>query len=179
VPIVFLGAVFLGALALAGASQLAPGRLPDLSAFDADIEAVAREFRLDADLLRGMVAAESSGRPEAVSRAGARGLLQLLPSTAREQARLLGLPEPTDQDLDDPPLNLRLGAAYFARLLARFDGAEAFAVAAYNAGPAPVQRWRGSDRPGDPVEVVLREGYEETRRHLIRVLRFREQYRAD
>jgi soluble lytic murein transglycosylase-like protein len=177
-PVVLLALAFAGVFAGALLVGWEHGGAPDLSAFDGPIEAAAREFRLDADLLRAMVAAESSGRSGAVSGAGARGLLQLMPETAREQARRIGAPEPTDDELFEPAVNVRLGAAYLARLLERFGGQEPFAIAAYNAGPTPVERWRRAAPDADALEVVMREGYEETRNHVSRVLGYRRVYRS-
>ena len=168
----------LGALVAAGfLAWNAANRLPDLSRFDPAIEAAAREFRLDADLLRGLAAAESGGDPDAVSGAGARGLLQLMPATAREQASRLGLAAPPDEGLFLPELNLRLGASYLASLLRRYEGSEAFAVAAYHAGPTRVDRWRGALPGADPMTVIEREAFPETRAHVRRVLSFRDRYR--
>jgi soluble lytic murein transglycosylase len=131
---------------------------------------------VDPSLLRGLAAAESGGDPRARSRAGAVGLLQVLPSTAAEQARRLGL-DPARVDLEDPATNLRLGAAYLGWLLAQFGGDERFALAAYNAGPENVRRWRLRAPDADSEGVVRREGFPETRAHGARVLRFREAYR--
>jgi soluble lytic murein transglycosylase len=151
-------------------------RAPDLSAHATVIEAAAAEFALDPHLLRGLMAAESGGRVGAVSRTGAVGLLQLMPATAREEAARRAWADYRDEDLADPRWNVRIGAAYLRRLLDRFGGSEPFAVAAYNAGPTPVLRWRRRAPDADPAEVVRREGYAETRRHVERVLRLREVY---
>lgn len=151
---------------------------PDLSRWDAVVVEAAREFGLEADLLRGLMAAESGGDPHAVSHAGATGLLQLMPATAEAEARRLGLADYAHERLVEGPLNVRLGASYLARLLKRFDAQVPFALAAYNAGPTRVIRWRDAAPDVSPQEVIEREGFEETRRHLTRVLRFREAYRA-
>lgn len=150
---------------------------PDLRAWDAEIDAAARESGVDGSLLRALVAVESGGRPEALSSKGARGLLQVIPATARAEAERLGLGALDDDDLYQPAVNLRIGASYLARLLARYGGDEAFALAAYNAGPTAVRRWRGRQPQRPALEVVLREGYPETRLHVTRVLRWREAYR--
>lgn len=156
----------------------AEGRsLPDLSAVDAPLRAAAAEAGVDPDLLRGLVAAESSGDPKARSAAGAVGLTQLLPSTAAEQAVPLGL-DPARLDLEDPATNLRLGARFLRRLLAQFDGEEAFAIAAYNAGAEPVKRWRMRAPDASAAEVIRREAYAETRNHVDRVLRYRDGFRG-
>lgn len=102
----------------------------------------ARESRLDPYLLAALVRAESSGRTGAVSSKGALGLVQLMPATAAERARVLGLPEPTREDLlTDARLNLRLGAAYLAWLLERAGGDLERALVAYNTGPTRLARW--------------------------------------
>lgn len=150
---------------------------PDLTAWNAEIDAAAGESGVDGALLRALVAAESGGRPDAVSAKGARGLLQVIPATARAEAERLGLGTLDDEALYEPALNLRIGASYLARLLTRYDGDEAFALAAYNAGPTAVNRWRRRLPHLASLEVVLREGYAETRVHVSRVLRWREAYR--
>lgn len=173
------GLGFLLARALPSRAEIASWAegpsLPDLSAVDAPLRAAAAEAGVDADLLRGLVAAESSGNPRARSGAGAVGLTQLLPSTAAEQARPLGL-DPARLDLEDPATNLRLGARYLRRLLAQFDGEEAFAVAAYNAGAEPVKRWRMRAPDAAAADVIRREAYAETRNHVDRVLRYRDAF---
>ncbi|MDJ0521425.1 MAG: lytic transglycosylase domain-containing protein [Planctomycetota bacterium] len=149
---------------------------PDLSRWDAEVGAAAREFGLDADLLRGLMAAESGGDPEAVSHAGAVGLLQLMPATAEAEAQRLRIGDYAEARLTEGALNVRLGASYLARMLKRFDGEVPFALAAYNAGPSRVLRWREAAPDVSAREVIEREGFEETRRHLARTLRFRAAY---
>ena len=150
---------------------------PDLSAWDVAIDAASEESGVDGALLRALVAVESGGRSDAVSPKGARGLLQVMPATARAEAARLGLGALDDEALYEPTVNLRIGASYLARLLRRYDGAEAFALAAYNAGPTAVNRWRQRLPHLAAYEVVLREGYAETRAHVSRVLRWRAAYR--
>lgn len=153
--------------------------LPDLSAWDAPLEAAAREAGVDPHLLRGLVASESSGRADARSGAGALGLTQLMLPTAAEAARRLGLPPPDEaQLLGDPALNLRLGAGYLAQLLTRFERSEAFALAAYNAGPSRVLRWRLQAVDADPLTVIRREAFPATRAYVERVLALRARYAA-
>ncbi|MDE1916162.1 MAG: lytic transglycosylase domain-containing protein [Sphingomonadales bacterium] len=94
---------------------------------------------------------ESQFSQYAISRTGARGLMQLMPATAAEQARKLGIPYNPAALSSDPQLNLQLGDAYFARLLSGFDGSYPLAVAAYNAGGGNVRKWlaqRGDPRGG-------------------------------
>ena len=97
------------------------------------LAAAAVEFGLSEALLQTLAASESGFDPAAVSPAGAIGLMQLMPQTARE----LGV------DPRDPVQNIRGGAAYFRRQLDRFDGDLERALAAYNAGPERVERHGG------------------------------------
>ena len=90
---------------------------------------------------------ESQFDRKIVSRAGARGLMQLMPATARETADKLGLPYATSS-LDDPGYNITLGSWYFGRLMDRYQGSYPLAVAAYNAGAGNVNKWLISN--GDP-----------------------------
>jgi soluble lytic murein transglycosylase len=173
--------VALAALIVAAFAGFALGRQrasapPALADLDVQIEAAASEFGLDPHLLRALVAVESGGDPAAVSRAGAVGLAQLMPATAKEQAQRLRIPDYAEARLVEPVLNLRLGASYLARLLRRFEGEEAFALAAYNAGPTRVLRWREKAPDVSARTVIEREGFEETRTHLRRVLRYRDVY---
>jgi len=89
---------------------------------------------LNADLLASVVREESAGHPHAVSRAGAQGLMQLMPGTAAK----LGV-----SDAFAPGQNIRGGTAYLDSLLKRYHENLALALAAYNAGPAAVDRWHG------------------------------------
>jgi len=94
-----------------------------------------------ADWIFGVMRQESLFRKDAVSRADARGLMQLLPVTATAVARRWHLPVPRKETLFDPSVALPLGAAYLRELLDRYAGRLDLALAAYNAGPASVARW--------------------------------------
>jgi soluble lytic murein transglycosylase-like protein len=137
----------------------------------------AAEAGVPVDLLLALVATESSGRPTARSSAGAVGLTQLMPPTAAGEAVRLGIPGAGNLDLQDPELNLRLGASYFADQLRAFDGDEALALAAYHSGPGVPAGWR-RDSPGSPgSELVARNATPRTRAYVERVLRRREWFR--
>lgn len=166
--VLLLAAVGLGVGVAAGLFRGA--RPHDVAAWRPRIVVAARAANVDPHLLEALLAVESGGDPRAVSRAGALGLLQLMPTTAAEEATRQGLAPPDREQLFEPELNLRLGASYLKRMLDRFDGDEAFAVAAYNAGPTRVMRWRAKAVDLPAREVVAREGFAETRRHVHRVL---------
>lgn len=110
------------------------------------------------------------------SHAGARGVMQLMPGTAREQAGKLGMQYMSARLFDDPDYNIRLGDAYFARMMDYYDGAYPLAVGAYNAGPGRVNQWlrlNGDPRRGEIDWVTWVEKIPanfETRYYIMRVL---------
>jgi soluble lytic murein transglycosylase len=140
------------------------------------VEAEAEEFGVDALLLAALVRQESVFDVEALSPAGARGLVQLLPSTAALMARGLDVAFYPEW-ITVPDLNLHLGAAHLAELLKRFGRVDA-AVAAYNAGPVPVRRWLEREGAADPDKFIELIPYPETRGYVRSLLRNRELYRA-
>ena len=118
---------------------------------------------------------ESQFAMNAVSHAGARGLMQLMPSTAREQAGKLGLAYDPQALTTDAGYNLTLGGGYYGRMMDYFGGSYPLAVAAYNAGAGNVNKWlrlNGDPRTGgvDWVEWVEKIPIPETRNYVQRVL---------
>jgi soluble lytic murein transglycosylase len=99
-------------------------------------------------LAHGITRQESSFNPYAVSHAGARGMMQLMPGTAREQAGKMGLSYDGTRLYTDPNYNVMLGSAYFRRMLNMWDGNVPLAVASYNAGYGNVRKWVNAY--GDP-----------------------------
>src|SRR6266699_2826174 len=163
------------------AALLAPGDTRVLRAIfpwpnRAAVEAEAQEFGVDALLLAALVRQESVFDVEALSPAGARGLAQLLPSTASLMARGLDVTFYPEW-ITVPDLNLHLGAAHLAELLKRFGRVDA-AIAAYNAGPSPVRRWLDRAGATDPDRFIELIPYPETRGYVRSLLRNRELYRA-
>ncbi len=126
-------------------------------------------------LVDGVIRQESGGRVDAVSPKGARGLMQLMPDTAREVAARLGLAFDESRLTADGAYNKRLGSAYLGQLLERYDGHGALALAAYNAGPGKVDEWlraHGDPRRGEIGigEWIERIPYRETRDYTRRIL---------
>jgi len=110
---------------------------------------VAGAFDLDPALIYAIIRQESHFATTATSTVNARGLMQLMPETALEVARGLGISIQREEELYRPLLNLRLGTYYFAFVFHRFEGNRTAALAAYNAGPGNVDRWLsfyGEDR---------------------------------
>jgi len=125
---------------------------------------------------------ESEMNPAAISPAGARGLMQLMPRTAQKVSRDLGLRYDLGKLTDDPAYNVRLGKAYLAEMLAQFGGAKMLAAAAYNAGPNRADQWVGSlgdpRRAMDPVDWIEHIPFSETRNYVQRVMEGLHVYRA-
>ena len=126
-------------------------------------------------MIHAITRQESQFSQNAVSHAGARGLMQLMPGTAREQAGKLGIYYDPGSLMSDPNYNIRLGDAYFARMMDTFAGSYPLAVAAYNAGPGNVNRWLRDN--GDPryggvnwIDWIERIPLQETRNYVQRVL---------
>ena len=125
-------------------------------------------------LVHGITRQESSFDKAAVSHAGARGMMQLMPGTAREQASKSGMGYDYGRLTSDPNYNVMLGSAYFQRLLNMWDGNYPLAVASYNAGAGNVRKWVRSY--GDPrgnmdiVSWIEKIPFEETRGYVQRVL---------
>ena len=140
------------------------------------VEAEASEFGVDPFLLVAIVRQESVFDVEALSPAGARGLAQLTQSTAALTARGLDVTFYPEW-ITVPDLNLHLGAAHLAELLRRYTRLEA-AIAAYNAGGSPVNRWLDRDGADDPDQFIELIPYPETRGYVRSVLRNRELYRV-
>ena len=123
------------------------------------LNTAGHEHNLDVDLLASLVKAESGGDTHAVSRAGARGLTQLMPATAKD----LGV-----ADSFKPDENLRGGAAYLDQLLTRYHDNLALALAAYNAGPEAVDKYHGIPPYHETRAYVARVIHEFNRRVLAR-----------
>lgn len=139
-------------------------------AFRKLIERQAKTNRLDPDLLQGLIREESRFNPRARSSTGALGLTQLMPATARQVAASLKLAAVGEQTLLQPDQNVRIGAAYLGQLLKQFGGNAAYAVAAYNAGPGAVERWRKALPQADIDEWVEHITFDETRDYVKNVL---------
>lgn len=126
---------------------------------------------------------ESEFNMAAVSSAGARGLLQLMPGTAKEMARKTGLAFSSQRLTSDPAYNASLGAAYLGEQMQRFGGSYIMTFAGYNAGPSRVDDWvkRYGDPRGKPVEWVVdwieRIPFSETRNYVQRVMENYQVYR--
>ena len=132
------------------------------------LTAAAGRASLDPFLVAAVVREESSYYPQARSRVGARGLMQLMPDTGRAVAQARQIPFPDAEVLDQPQVNLELGSTFFGGLLREFGDAR-LAAAAYNAGPTRVREWWATRRTEDLEVWVEQIPFNETRAFVKRV----------
>jgi soluble lytic murein transglycosylase len=135
--------------------------------FDEEVDAAAKLTGLSPAIIYSTLRQESIFRIDAMSSAGARGLMQVLPDSAKQTARRWKLPSP--ENLFDPGINISIGAAHLKDISNRFDGKLALALAGYNSGPNTVVRWL----PAKPKEVdvwIENIPFNETRTYVQRVL---------
>jgi len=120
------------------------------------VEAAAKRYNMDADLITSVIAVESNFDPKAVSRKNARGLMQLLPETAAQ----LGV-----KNIDDPAENIDAGTRYLRDLLQKYNNDLALALAAYNAGPDKVELYGRVPPYAETISYVRRvkRGYEKSK----------------
>jgi soluble lytic murein transglycosylase len=136
-----------------------------------EVTRLAQRTGLEPYLVVSIMRQESAFDPAAVSASGARGLMQLMPATAREVSRRLKLGDLTPGRLEEPGLNITLGTHYFAGLWQRYQGNMVLALAAYNAGPGRAERWRQQWQHLPLDEFVERLPFQETRLYVKLVLR--------
>ena len=141
-------------------------------AYSEQIYRAANKNNIDSTWILAVARQESAFTPDARSHAGAMGLMQLMPATAKETAKRAKVRYRGSQQLADPDLNIKLGSYYLASLGRRYEGHRVLATAAYNAGPHRVKRWleKRKDLPSDIwIETIP---FDETRNYVQNVLSF-------
>lgn len=131
----------------------------------------AAERGLDPHLVAGLIRQESEFRPDAVSRAKARGLMQVMPATGRSLTRQLKLGAYHVAKLDQPDFNINLGTYYLARIASAFDGRLEYALASYNAGKSRADAWKTWGEFEEPLEFIETIPFTETREYVLSVFR--------
>jgi soluble lytic murein transglycosylase len=157
----------IATLAQAGEWDDVPLRYPH--PYAAIVADASKQTQVPGDWLLAIMRQESLFRKDAVSRADARGLMQMQPATATAVARRWHLPPPTPQSLFDPSVAVPLGAVYVRELLDKYKGQLDQTLAAYNAGPMSVARWL----PGNPIDAdiwIENIPYAETRGYVQHIL---------
>jgi len=158
--------------------------LPLMTAsFPLDNFPLPNDISVEKALLGGLARQESEFNWRASSRVGARGLMQIMPGTAKDISKNHGLPLSLKRLVEDPIYNITMGEAYLGELIERFGGSYILAIAGYNAGPGRVGQWikRFGDprNPGvDPLDWMETIPFGETRAYVQRVLENLQIYRA-
>ncbi|MBF0481978.1 MAG: transglycosylase SLT domain-containing protein [Desulfovibrionaceae bacterium] len=166
----FIFRAFSACLSRGGADQLAPIRDMLYPLKYADLVRAGLEGAgIEAQFVFSLIRQESFFDPAAVSGAGAVGLMQVLPETAKGLAAKLGEPAPPRERLFDPAVNIRYGTAYLARKYASL-GSPVYLLCDYNAGPAKLNFWRANLGNLDPDLFVEFIPYTETRDYVRRIL---------
>lgn len=141
-------------------------------AYLSEVQMSADKHNLDSAMIYGLMRQESMLDPNAESSAGAKGLMQLMPQTARTIAQTLKEPWQSDNDLFKPELNINYGSYYFKELLGRFGRHFAVAGAAYNAGPHRAKKWLPSIK-AVPADIWIETiPFKETRKYVSTVLSY-------
>jgi soluble lytic murein transglycosylase len=138
----------------------------------------AEEWGVDPYMMAAIIRQESAFKADIVSRAGAIGLMQVMPPTGAQLARTHGPTGFTDESLTKPEVNLHLGAAFFVDMSRRYDDELPLVLSAYNAGPTRATRWRRYPEAADPLRFTERIPFVETRGYVKSVRRNVGLYRA-
>jgi soluble lytic murein transglycosylase len=141
------------------------------------LEEYSRQRALDPFLVAALIRQESEFNTKAVSRANARGLTQVLPSTGRQLSRKLGIPRYSTRMLFSPDTNLKIGTYYLKALSDQLQGKVEETLASYNAGKSRVNSWVALANFHEPAEFVESIPFSETRVYVESVLRNAEVYR--
>ncbi|MEZ4816095.1 MAG: lytic transglycosylase domain-containing protein [Bdellovibrionota bacterium] len=144
--------------------------------FESEIKKRASTHSMDPWIVSSVIRQESAFDPRARSPVDALGLMQLLPTTAQKEAKLLGKTDFVSEDLYQPEVAIEIGAHHLSRLLSSFDKSFVCAFAAYNAGIPPLNNWL-SNHSGEPLTFVERIPYKETRDYVKKLLRNYVMYR--
>ena len=140
-------------------------------AFQKEVEKESITQKVSPALLLALIRQESAFNQKARSPSDAFGLMQLIPSTARAMAKKIRTPYKGYVDLYNAEKNIRLGTAYFKKLLSQYNGSLILATAAYNAGGTPVKKWRTDLNKTHPLSFIESIPYRETRIYVKLVIR--------
>jgi len=138
----------------------------------------AYEYKVDPYLVFAIIRAESKYQNGAESPAGARGLMQIMPETARWIAEQQGISDFDPDSLHDPETNIRFGCWYLADLNREFDGRTPLVVAAYNAGRGKLNEWMTEEKWDGSPNSIEKIPFRETRLYVKSVLKNYEAYQA-
>ena len=139
--------------------------------FTEEVAEASKRWNIPQAFIFAIIRQESAFNIKARSLADAFGLMQLIPSTARQTARRFKIPYKNFRDLYKPSKNILLGTAHLRELLKLYDGRFLFTVAAYNAGRTPLNKWKENAGESDTLEFIENIPYEETRSYVRLIIR--------
>ncbi len=139
--------------------------------FDQQVDYYSEKYKVEKELVLGVMKQESTFRHRVVSRANAWGLMQLIPATAGDMARLTGIKIQSNEQLFDPEINIHFGTLYLRQLNQLFNGQKEYMLAAYNAGPHRVKRWRMMPGSAEPDVFIENIEFKETRNYVKKVMK--------
>lgn len=145
--------------------------------FETAVRLCCEENGLDEYTVFSIIKRESKFVHDAQSDKGAKGLMQLTGETANWVANKIGIANLSEEDLFDPYTNIRLGCAYFAYLLERYNNDKNLALCAYNAGPGRVDEWLSDANLSDDGKTLKSIPYEETNNYLTDILNYEKKYK--
>ena len=172
--VLVIGALIIAVLAWPQTQRMVQEQIYPLQ-YEELIIRYSEEHDLDPFLVKGLIQAESSFRPQVVSPVGATGLMQIMPSTGEWLAERMGISF-DESDLLNPAYNIRMGTYYLRLLLDMFEHQDT-ALAAYNAGMGNVGSWLEQERYSYDGETLHTIPFSETREYVQRVNRYMEIYR--
>ncbi len=144
--------------------------------YETSVEKYAKAYNVDKALIYAMILEESRYRADAISWAGAIGLMQIMPATGREIAQKLKISRFRSSMLKIPDINIRLGTKYIGELNDMFDGNAMLVSGAYNGGPGRMKRWLQTKNIKDLDEFVEKITIRETRLHIKKVINSYDNY---
>lgn len=147
------------------------------TAFESVVSKYASQSGLEQDWVFSLIRQESAFMPQARSPVGAMGMMQIMPRTARQLSRDMGIPTPSTNDLLTPDTNVKLGTHYMSQLQRRFKGNIILATAAYNAGPHRANAWQPEYLPVSGDIWVETIPFRETRDYVKNILTYQAIYR--
>jgi len=146
------------------------------SPYRIQVAEAAEKFGISPWLVLSIMRAESLFQPQVVSNVGARGLMQIMPTSGARIAELTGYPDFEPAHLDRPEVSIAFGAWYLSRLLTYYSGNLPLAIAAYNAGPEAIDRWLKRNSGMSLDEFLEDIPFEQTRKYVATVLTNMEAY---
>lgn len=133
------------------------------------VEKYSEKYNIDKYLIYAVIHSESSFESEAISHKDAKGLMQITPDTGKWAAEIIGIKDFEEKDLYDPETNIMIGCWYLSRLMKQFNGEEATALAAYNAGSGKVSGWLSDEKYSSDGRTLDTIPYEETLKYVKKV----------